>query len=71
MTLDEKLSVVNLEVWNIDPDYSNCEVSVFLTPDGYPYVYVYYQNNPDAVQPVVVPISVLERSTDNYGIVLQ
>ena len=71
MTLDENMSITNLDVWDIDPDYTGYEAAISLTPGGYPYVYLYKLNPQGSVQPAVVPFSVLEKSENNYGITLK
>ncbi len=71
MTLNADMTLMNLDVRDIDPDYKGCEASVCLTPGGFPYVYLYHRDHPESVQPAVVPFSVLERSAEDYGIILQ
>lgn len=70
MTLDENMAMTHLEVWNADPDYTGCDAVISLAPDGYPYVYLYDRNHSGSVRPAVVPLSVMQKSNDDYGIKL-
>jgi hypothetical protein len=71
MTLNENMSATNLDVWNIDPDYAGYETKICLAPDGYPYVYLYRLDQQGSVQPAVVPFSMLEKSENDYEIILK
>ncbi len=71
MTLDENMSVTDLDVRNIDPDYTGYKAAISLTPGGDPYVYLYSPDQQGSVQPAVVPFSVLEKSGNDYGIILK
>ena len=71
MTLDKGMNVAGLDVWDIDSEYNGCEASVCLSPGGFPYVYLFHRNHPESIQPAVVPISMLERSSEDYGITLK
>ena len=71
MTLDKGMNVAGLDVWDIDSEYNGCEASVCLSPGGFPYAYLFNRNHPESIQPAVVPISMLERSSEDYGITLK
>jgi hypothetical protein len=71
MTLDENMSATNLDVWDIDPDYAGYEAKICLAPGGYPYVYLYRLDQQGSVQPAVVPFSMLEKSENDYEIILK
>ena len=67
----KQMNVAGLDVWDIDSEYSGCEASVCLSPGGFPYVYLFNRNHPESIQPAVVPISMLGRSSEDYGITLK
>ena len=71
VTLDENMNETALDVRNIDPDYNGCDADIYLAPDGYPYVFLYNRDHPDAVRPAVVPFSLLDQSTDDYGLQIE
>ena len=71
MALDENMFITDLNVWDIDPDYTGYEAAIRLTPNGYPYVYLYSPDQQGSVQPAVVPFSVLKKSDNDYGIILK
>lgn len=71
MTLDAEMNVTNLEVRNIDPDYAGCEAEIRLTPDGYPYVFLFNRNKPQKIRPAVIPFSLAKESSDPLGLTLQ
>lgn len=71
VTLDENMNVAALDVRNIDQDYNGCDADIYLAPDGYPYVFLYNRDHPDAVRPAVVPFSRLDQSRDDYGLQIE
>ena len=71
MTLDENMSMTNLDVWDIDPDYTGYKAAIYLTRSGFPYVYLYSLDQQGSVQPAVVPFSMLEKSENDYDIILK
>ncbi len=71
MDLDENMEVTGLDVRNIDPDYRKCESKIYLTAGGFPYVYLFNRDNPDAILPALVPFSLLESSSDTHGLMLR
>ena len=71
MTLDADMNVTDLEVRNIDPDYAGCEAEIYLTPGGFPYVYLFNRDKPGKIRPVVIPFSLPEKSSDTLGLILQ
>ena len=71
MTLDDNMNVTALDVRNIDPDYLGCEAKTYLTPDGFPYVYLFDRDHKDRVCPAVIPFSLAEESNDDYGITIR
>ena len=71
MTLDDDMNMIALDVRNIDPDYIGCEAKTYLTPDGFPYVYLFDRDHPDRICPAVIPFSLAGQSNDDYGITIR
>ena len=71
MELDEDMNVTGLDVRNIDPDYRKCESRIYLTAGGFPYVYLFNRDKPDAILPALIPFSLMESSGDTHGLTLR
>ena len=71
MTLDDDMNMIALDVRNIDPDYIGCEAKTYLTPDGFPYVYLFDRDHTDRIRPAVIPFSLAGQSRDDYGITIR
>ena len=71
ITLDDEMNTVGLDVRNIDPDYIGCEAKTYLTPDGFPYVYLFDRDHTDRISPAVIPFSLAGQSSDDYGITIR
>ena len=71
MGLDEDMNVTGLDVRNIDPDYRKCETKIYLTANGFAYVYLFNRDNPEAILPALIPFSLMESSSDIHGLTLR
>ena len=71
MTIDEDMSICDLDVRNIDPVYRDYNPTVKSAPDGTAYVFICEYERVKGLKPVLIPFSILEKSKDNYGITMK
>ena len=67
MTLDEDCNVTRLDVRKIDPAYGDYSPLILLARDGTPYVYIESYTR-RSLWPVLIPFSMLKKSSKTYGI---
>ena len=70
-TREFKMNICDLDIRNIDPVYRDNIPMVKTAPDGAVYVFICECEGRKGLKPVLIPLSMLEKSKDDYGMTLQ